>query len=443
VRYLCSCISVSRWWHAFPLRQQSRISAGGIGLRIAAHPTDPTPALGGYCEDSQTDKCYPTGAASHSVGPFKVAIVVATAVGWTYSTILWYSQKNHLIGFDSCAEDTSEARVLKSSTLWSNPYTIVRSHLAQAHLFLRTMTSMKEPNFHLFPQLPTELQLMIWDHCLPSRVLELTYPVDTSAFDMNDPERMLPCRKLADQTVVDTHPPRIARVCRQSREIAFRTLRQLEFPPRLTENSWYFACQVSPMPFFDTLRTQFVHLSWDPWEEGLAYCQGNALAHLDWVARQTTLNRCSFNFRLLEWCQAYPEDHGWNWTIADFIAVMRRRASWTAVILEPIVIHAEARNPALGGLFGPLGDARVQIVDVEDQDRIDRFFALIGAPGVLMSSNTTKDMFAAEMNKVQSTAEAVFGSVGPAPKFRPAVMFRLCGGMANLCAQPAHTNDLF
>jgi hypothetical protein len=123
--------------------------------------------------------------------------------------------------------------------------------------------------------------------------------------------------------------------------------------------------------------------------------------------------------------------------------VMRRRASWTAVILEPIVIHAEARNPALGGLFGPLGDARVQIVDVEDQDRIDRFFALIGAPGVLMSSNTTKDMFAAEMNKVQSTAEAVFGSVGPAPKFRPAVMFRLCGGMANLCAQPAHTNDLF
>jgi hypothetical protein len=47
-----------------------------------------------------------------------------------------------------------------------------------------------------------------------------------------------------------------------------------------------------------------------------------------------------------------------------------------AVIMRINVVHTTIENAAKAGLFGLLGDAPIQIVDVSDTQRLDAFFDL-------------------------------------------------------------------
>ncbi|KAI2627472.1 hypothetical protein GGS26DRAFT_599344 [Hypomontagnella submonticulosa] len=76
--------------------------------------------------------------------------------------------------------------------------------------------------FSLFPNLPLELRRMIWAECIPRRIVEI------------EPElRSWPKYK----EIQSSNPPLIARVCRESRDIA-RLFGSIEYPRSLNMPIW-------------------------------------------------------------------------------------------------------------------------------------------------------------------------------------------------------------
>lgn len=82
-------------------------------------------------------------------------------------------------------------------------------------------TSNHSSTFPLFQRLPTELRDEIWRMCLPRRVIELDFPLAEIVFDIWDHDPILsPCR-LGRSVYLNTSPPLITRICRESRRVAF------------------------------------------------------------------------------------------------------------------------------------------------------------------------------------------------------------------------------
>jgi hypothetical protein len=107
---------------------------------------------------------------------------------------------------------------------------------------------------------------------------------------------------------------------------------------------------------------------------------------------------------------------------------MRTRLNWTVVVLPPVVIHATAETGA--GLFGLLTDARVQLVDADDEARVAEFIALGEALNVTTGARVGKEELALAKEELRDTVNWFFGSEDEAPVMRPVVMFRLCTGTA-------------
>jgi hypothetical protein len=55
--------------------------------------------------------------------------------------------------------------------------------------------------------------------------------------------------------------------------------------------------------------------------------------------------------------------------------LLNRKPKWL-IVMRIVVTHAPQRTIATSGLYGLLGDAPVQIIDVADRDRIDGLYAL-------------------------------------------------------------------
>lgn len=68
--------------------------------------------------------------------------------------------------------------------------------------------------FHPFPRLPFELRRSIWKLCRPNRVLD----VDWVPHDFN---LLTTCQGLGLTSVLNSKPPIITRICRESRAVAF------------------------------------------------------------------------------------------------------------------------------------------------------------------------------------------------------------------------------
>lgn len=75
-------------------------------------------------------------------------------------------------------------------------------------------------NFHLFNQLPTELRLEIWQFYLPHRVYEIEIPRLELFSAKPKPSSIT---HLYHTAYSYSRPPLIARVCRESRGVAFET----------------------------------------------------------------------------------------------------------------------------------------------------------------------------------------------------------------------------
>jgi hypothetical protein len=105
---------------------------------------------------------------------------------------------------------------------------------------------------------------------------------------------------------------------------------------------------------------------------------------------------------------------------------MRTKQRWTVVILPPIIVHTNTETAA--GLFGLLADARVQIVDADDETSINEFMKLGEASNVTIGPGFAQEDLIRAKKELRGAVESVFGTEDLAPTMRPAVMFRLCTG---------------
>ena len=279
--------------------------------------------------------------------------------------------------------------------------------------------------FHLFPRLPTELRLEIWRLCLPRRVLELDYQRDDLLFGAK-----LPCAKNTALTHTNIRIPALSRVNREARGVALKSWQP--FPELLSDSpeiaDW--ASEIRPAPRVDNHRTQFVHLNWAPAQDVDADwpADGDPLRYAMWVADQMPESEISLDASLLEDVQFHPDSEKHPWTREELEDLMRRRKSFTVVVLEPIFIHGDFHRAAQTGLSGLLGDAPVQIVHVDEEARLNGFVELGREEGMKLSSDPFENRLKDRLQDLSDTVTALFKSDDEedAPRFVPAVMFRYC-----------------
>lgn len=72
--------------------------------------------------------------------------------------------------------------------------------------------------FPFFPRFPLEIRWMIWEYCLPHRVVELDACCD---WLIDDTPSTSTCEFTTTSTT-NCAPPTISRVCREAREVALR-----------------------------------------------------------------------------------------------------------------------------------------------------------------------------------------------------------------------------
>ncbi|BCS30627.1 2EXR domain-containing protein [Aspergillus puulaauensis] len=281
-----------------------------------------------------------------------------------------------------------------------------------------------ENTFHLFPRLPTELRLAIWRLCLPHRrVMELDVQSDDLIWEE------CPCSKNWQISWTNRAPPLITLVCHESRAVAFETGRPQQLPDPTNPDTEAFSNYQIDGPWLDTVRDS-VHLNWEPWVdiEWQSYDLGDPVRCVMATAARSRAGKASIMLGLLQVFQhrARPEepDPQFRWTRSGLADLMRARASWDVVILEPVIIHADAG--AAAGPFGLLADARVQLVDADDGERINTFMALEKMPGVTIGSGFGQEELATGKQELGDAVKAVFGSEDKTPELRPVVMFRLC-----------------
>ncbi|KAL3492457.1 hypothetical protein BJX62DRAFT_250648 [Aspergillus germanicus] len=290
--------------------------------------------------------------------------------------------------------------------------------------------------FHLFLKLPTEIRCMIWCECLPQRVVELDFPRADIIWD-DDP----PCRANAQITIANNASPLISRVCHEARAVFFRNGYIQPLPDHSNPDLEDFTKYMCNRPWRSPQRDS-IHLNWEPWVDidWETYDWGDPVRCVMWYAARTQSDQASIVMGLLQVFagQRDPDrrHHHDRWSRSELAELMRKRTSWSVVILPPIVVHARPR--ATGGLFGLLADAPVQLVAVDDQLRMDRFMGLArDTPDVTISPRFTPDELTLAMEVLRDAVKAVFGSEDNAPTMQPAIMFRLC---TRMCARSSCTS---
>lgn len=211
--------------------------------------------------------------------------------------------------------------------------------------------------FHFFSQLPTELRLAIWRICLHNRVDEIDYPWDEG---VNFYPNLPPC-KLQQTTDINRRAPVISRVCHESRMVAFETgyYRDEGWPPQ--EAPWHSNLLVE-RTWLDPCR-DIILLNWTP-TYSAGYCgQGSALDSLAWNAAKARGG--SFMFDYLESTRDGEVD------LRERIGALQKLQH---VVMHLIVVHTTFETAAKTGLFGLLGDACIQLVDVSDEARLHALF---------------------------------------------------------------------
>ncbi|KAK5111585.1 hypothetical protein LTR85_011814 [Meristemomyces frigidus] len=313
--------------------------------------------------------------------------------------------------------------------------------------------ALSERVFHLFPQLPAELRDEIWRYCLPNRIWERDEPEASLVyvFEIDEENDPTPC-SLWHTTVVNGCPPVISRVCRESRSVAFETGSEPavfdEEPPE--DSRW--SCSIDAAYWLDRTRDS-VHMNWTPIYEVEYSGYGSPLHCLAWQAAQLP-GRGSLMMHYLDpqfggprmYDGPEPDDMDvtappiatqLNPTQTRDLDALGRRSSWL-VIFKIIVVHYHIKPAAATGLFGLLGDARVQVVDVSEEARVSAYFDLAetcerkGSP-LTTGQNLHRDSADTMREQLRDLVMLEFGSEALAAAMRPAFMFRLCTQMCNHC----------
>ncbi|KAI1392058.1 uncharacterized protein F4822DRAFT_114563 [Hypoxylon trugodes] len=295
------------------------------------------------------------------------------------------------------------------------------------------MSTAQDPAFHLFPNLPTELRLLIWRFCLPNRVIELDHPHPDPIFDFKRPA---PCT-LAKTTVLNNRPPLIAGVCHEARTVASESSLSInlstqpdsscnESHPSTGQGHDINGEAEEDIPIHLNPHHDVVHLHHEPVYES-DQSAGNPLRHIISIATQTTPNQASLSLGLL--LVGRTQD----WPQLPFLLSQR---PWWLVVIHVVPIHMSLHAGSLTGLFGLLGDAPVQIVDLRDKHRLGAYYDLAavtqhrrGDGELTVEDEKLVMMVDVETKRCRSESAVRWIyklAAEPAPAMYPAIMFRLC-----------------
>jgi hypothetical protein len=153
----------------------------------------------------------------------------------------------------------------------------------------------------------------------------------------------------------------ISRVCRESRLVAFEAGHFRKEGSTLEEVPWNSNMRVDKT-WIDPSRDT-IHLNWTPAYSAGYWGDGSALDHLAWSAAKARGG--SFMFDYLESTRDGEVD------LRERIGALQKLQH---VVMHLIVVHTTFETAAKTGLFGLLGDACIQLVDVSDEARLHALF---------------------------------------------------------------------
>ncbi|KAJ5808365.1 hypothetical protein N7474_009634 [Penicillium riverlandense] len=162
------------------------------------------------------------------------------------------------------------------------------------------------------------------------------------------------------------------------------------------------------------------------------WSDGSALDHLAWNAAQVG-GRGSFMFDYLD------NNFDGEVDMEDRVGALQK-LQHGAIAMRIIVVHTTFQNAALTGLFGLLGDAPIQLVDVSDEPRLYAFFDFAekcdsDAKGFTKRQGFHRDSSETVKSILKEKLAETFGAraAQTLPQIYPAIMFRLC---TRLCNRP-------
>jgi hypothetical protein len=237
---------------------------------------------------------------------------------------------------------------------------------------------MNNDSFHYFSQLPLELRRLIWTHCLPHRIAE----GDTPDFLLDGNESRQAC--WADRiTHQNAQPPAIAFVNSESRQVALEEGRWLDLQDTTSlESIWV-------QPRRDVLHLNWTRLRYNVW--GNADDPSSPIAMFLWRAEDLGMQPSVVAEIMHPFSLKAPLDgadgadasdspsllyhDGRNKDVGD-MAYCAESQSRLDVAMAAVSLHIPREAALRSGLFGLLGDAPVQMVDVGDEARLREFQAL-------------------------------------------------------------------
>lgn len=307
--------------------------------------------------------------------------------------------------------------------------------------------------FVLFQQLPKELRENVWRLCLPIRVCE----IDTPTSDYMYGNQEAPCT-LFDTTIHNSLPPLVTQVCRESRSVAFKEGRKAARSPSVPSadfTKWKADNLLSWTNGWLDRISGIVHMNWTPIHNtdwGMEY---EALAPVNYLleaAISRSAGRASF---IADWWTDFhwetppryvgefnSEDdnydralrHGPGKEEQSMIAAFSQLSA-CLVVLQIVVVHTDTKIAAACGLFGPLGDAPVQVISMANEIDIDAYFHLArdceNQSPVSIRQDLTRRTLAQAKNRLRYAVVDWLGTEEMLSVMEPAIMFRLCTKMCN------------
>ncbi|KAE8318268.1 hypothetical protein BDV41DRAFT_572258 [Aspergillus transmontanensis] len=248
---------------------------------------------------------------------------------------------------------------------------------------------MSDNSFHYFTRLPLELRRLIWEHCLPYRIAELDIP----AFLLDGEESRQACLP-THTTRQNAQLPVIAFVNSESRQVALEEGRWVRGQETTSQKlTWV-------QPRRDVLHLNWTRMSYDVL--GPLVGLDSPIAWYPWQAEELGMQtsivaEIIYYFDLKGLLEGADGAHDADdddpflapWSRRHYgmydplkieeardIAAFAEYHGCYHVAMAAVSLHI-ARGVALrSGLFGLLGDAPVQMVDVDDEARLRKFHAL-------------------------------------------------------------------
>nr|OQO24045.1 hypothetical protein B0A51_05015 [Rachicladosporium sp. CCFEE 5018] len=112
---------------------------------------------------------------------------------------------------------------------------------------------------------------------------------------------------------------------------------------------------------------------------------------------------------------------------------LRHLDKWS-VVMKTVVIHQDIRIAAMTGLFGLLGDALVQVIDVDEAEKMADLLSLARECEQSFNVTARQSFEPLNLQEANDTIKQTLSERGyedMVPKVRPAVLFRLCPRKCN------------